>query len=619
MAKVDFRVSNYAAYVGGLDRCSSLRLALFLTICREGMRVESAYRLLCFPKNLLLQNARALCDLGVMECGFDTLDSGEHYDEIITLTPAPNCRIIGLVLSKLIAAMSNRQASAEVVVATRLFLNYLMERQGLWSTQTKTAESFCRLVILFAPRYEESLVHCQRRRVYRIEDRLDYRLLELVAHHLSSPCKGAAFCLMGNLFADGFRYNDADRCFKQSQLLDGETASLLLARSRMLENLGHTALACQETYQAYEISLEQKNYPQTTDACLRLAHLCSLALDMQASERWLQNATKYSPMTHAQRVKMYEIRGMLQCSHNTNEALNWLDMAETASIRLYGQECPELGNIWLARCNVLSYEGRIRESDLEYLSYINAFAFNYGRSVGALVAMHSCMINQHLHFEDTKRAKEAYRKLCELEAESDERIAPGVQLGMQAAKCGLMISLGDHAAAAKCIKEGLDLCDELAADEETMPDLSQVFLTHNLPEKLCMTGARKLFLDYKSRLCVANKRYAEAINIIDEIISIETTEDAQEMWSVYKGYIIACQGDVHLAMHLWQKAVEHVSIPNKCNVMVSVARYAREFGYPYYALSLLDDVFSMDYDKFADDADAAIAEKMRRELQEECD
>lgn len=580
------KLNSYLQYLGRADKCFALRTALLLVISREGISVDLAYKLLKCPKPLLVENIRKLADMGVMSCGFGTVSCSSSYADSIRFTPTPNIRTLGLVLSSMISSFYHRKR--EVVVPARLLLTYMLEHPQLWEGNAKLVNLFAKLVIMYAPRHEESLAHNQRKAVEQVEDRLDYRLLELVAH-LESDYRAPAFGMMADLYIEAFKYERAEECIEESVRLGGENPWTLLARARFNENFGYTAKALLYAHRAYLKSVEMKNFTARDEARLYLARLCADCGDVESSQAWLEQV---HGLSEEQKIAVAEIKA-LHCQDDGLEANRYADEAELRALRLYGNDCPELARIALVRSIIAMRQRKPDNGIGDYQRYIELCQLNYGRAVGALLILYACKINERLYRDDIRRAQELYQEIMALDAEPHGRIGYGVRLAMALQAALLHIETDKLEEAGKFIQEGLDLCQEAIPDDAEKEELAQIFQNGHLPEELMLMDSRRLLLNWQFQVLVSSGNTREAIELCEQGIRMETGKRERRAWRLNLGLARACRGEIAEGLYIWKKAIREAEEEDRPNVLLTVARYTKLIGYLSYSLTLYQELISM--------------------------
>lgn len=579
-------LNDYLLYLGRADRCSALRTALLLVISREGISVNLAYKLLKCPRPLLVESIGKLADMGVISRGFGTVTCNSSFADVIRFTPSPDGRTLGLVLSAMISSFHHRKR--EVAVPARLLLGYMLDYPQLWEGNGRLVNLFAKLVIMYVPRHEESLAHNQRRVAEQVEDRLDCRLLELVAYHLESDYRAPAFCLMGELYTEAFRYEKAEECIEEYVRLAGESPWSLLARARFNENFGHTAKALLFAHRAYLLSEEKRNFTARDEARLYLARLCADCGDVESSQAWLEQV---HGLSEEQKIRVAEIKAV-QCQDDGLEATRHADEAELLALRLYGNDCPELARIALVR-SIIAMRKRKPDNGIgDYQRYIELCQLNYGRAVGALLVLYACQINGRLYRNDVRRAQELYQEMMALDAEPHGRIGYGVRLAMTLQRALLHIETDKLEEAGKFVREGLDLCQEAIPDDAEKEELARVFQNGHLPEELMQMDSRRLLLSWQFQVLVSGNRIQEAIEVCEQGIRMETGKHERRAWRLNLGLARACRGEIAEGLYIWKKAIREAE-EDRPSVLLTVARYAKSIGYLSYSLTLYQELISM--------------------------
>lgn len=592
-------------YLETLTEKEQRLVSLFSVICSEGLSLEVAFNVLK-PDNPKEFNTSVdkLCACNWLFNDYHTISCDPQVAKAVLEITSLDFSTIEEVLSGIrnnivLHPLDDMLKRQEYFVVARLFLKYLM---GIWNKLTIPITLFMPLfsevVIAFVTNFELSLCGNKRQPIYNLEDRLDFKLLTLLIAKGCSDYEGIANRLLGELYANIFRYDEAKVCFRKADAILGKDAGLLMAKAKMYENLGITSRAFQLVYRAYLTNKENGTDDENINVCLYISYLCAVSESPTNCKYWRNIArsligNKTVPFGHIFNITMKEIEALIHLD-DTALAHQIIDSAELEVYNLYGGSAPELARLSYIRSLIDGEVGQLRKSNEHYRRYVQTNHSNYGYSVGDIVVLYSAIISDNILRGNNNTANIFAIKMQDLYAEGSN-IAPGVRLSQAFANCASNLAdeiynLGDaYLEMAKKIFE-----DELKPDDELLEEIAPIFHNGIIPESVLMTEEYRIINIITINICLGEGRFSDAKELIDKMKKEESDDLERLKWNVHLGRTLIKEGKLDDGLEVWKDTINKVDKTHKFKFTKEIAEWARTYNLLYDSMDFYEEALQAD-------------------------
>lgn len=505
--------------------------------------------------------------------------------------------------------MINRQ---HYYLAARLYLTYLMKHWDDMDTQdNQFAGHYTNAVIAFTSNIELSFYGNKRQLVYRLEDRIDFKLLNFIIE--KDPCnsEGIANRMLGELYTRNFRYDEATASFRRADLILDRNAKLYLAEACMYENLCILGKAFQMAYRAYIRNKEIGEDDANIEICLYIAYLCAVNDSPRNSKFWRNNARtllrdRTIPDGHIYNIILKEIEALLHVEDKTL-AYQILDSAELDVYRLYGGNAPEMARISYIRSLVDSEVGQLRKSNEQYRRYVDTNHVNYGVNYGDTAILYSAIINDNVIRGNNNTASIFAIKMQDLHAEGPG-FAPGVRLSQAFANCASNLAEECYGLSEAYLEVAQKIYDnELKPDEKVLSEIKPIFHDGVIPKTVLMTEESRLINIVTINICLEEGRINEAKELIESLLDKETDCLDRLKWSIHMGRTLIKDGKLNDGIELWRDTINSTPNANKFEIAKEIAEWARAYDLIYESMQFYEDALQADTMVYAKTYDIAEA------------
>ena len=505
--------------------------------------------------------------------------------------------------------MINRQ---HYYLAARLYLTYLMKHWDDMDTQdNQFAGHYTNAVIAFTSNIELSFYGNKRQLVYRLEDRIDFKLLNFIIE--KDPCnsEGIANRMLGELYTRNFRYDEATASFRRADLILDRNAKLYLAEACMYENLCILGKAFQMAYRAYIRNKEIGEDDANIEICLYIAYLCAVNDSPRNSKLWRNNARtllrdRTIPDGHIYNIILKEIEALLHVEDKTL-AYQILDSAELDVYRLYGGNAPEMARISYIRSLVDSEVGQLRKSNEQYRRYVDTNHVNYGVNYGDTAILYSAIINDNVIRGNNNTASIFAIKMQDLHAEGPG-FAPGVRLSQAFANCASNLAEECYGLSEAYLEVAQKIYDnELKPDEKVLSEIKPIFHDGVIPKTVLMTEESRLINIVTINICLEEGRINEAKELIESLLDKETDCLDRLKWSIHMGRTLIKGGKLNDGIELWRDTINSTPNANKFEIAKEIAEWARAYDLIYESMQFYEDALQADTMVYAKTYDIAEA------------
>lgn len=583
-------------------------LSALTIICREGLSEDVACDII-MPGNphKFLSYIGSFNEMNWLTRDVKTI----YFNEIVSDVVQEMCPVTdewhNTMLSALLDQISlkpldDMYAKREHFKAARLYLTHLMETWGE-NGKTKPEEliaKFAYSVRAFALNAELSLADF-RQRNEALETRIDFQLLNYVLT-LSAPyIKSDIHTLLGSLFNQIFRYDEAKEhfTFAEASVPKGDESLLLMAKSGMYKNLSVTWKAALLAYKAYEYNERNGDNDKNLSVSLHIAYLCAYCKSKENAGRWLQRfrdlvGQREIPQHHQFRIVLKETEAYIH-EGDCEEKLRILDEAELEIYRLYGINSPEEATVSYM-CSLIEAEASLSRKDNEgYGKYVALNHFNYGQSRGDTAVLYSGLTTSHFNLGNRFTAG-FYSQLLEEIDPADTSFAPGVRTEQAWARLFGKLSEGN----VKAAKEHLDISREIIQkeirfyNEEDLQQLKKVFSIGSIPDNVLGTDWERMINNLEITMHLATGDTGTAKQRLKSFIESETNTLERLKWKVRMGDILALEQDRDGAMTIWQEVLEEAEKKDIFSLCESIAESADNYNMTFEALEFIN--IALQYD-----------------------
>lgn len=505
--------------------------------------------------------------------------------------------------------MINRQ---QYYLAARLYLTYLMKHWDDLDTQdNQFAGHFSNTVIAFTSNIELSFYGNKRQLVYRLEDRIDFKLLHFIIDKDPYNSEGIANCMLGALYTKIFRYEEAKSCFHRANLVLVKDAKLYMAEACMYENLNILGKAFQMAYRAYIRNKETGEDDANIEICLYIAYLCAVNESPRSSKLWRNNARtllrdRTIPNGHIFNIILKEIEALLHVD-DKSLAYQILDSAELDVYKLYGGDAPEMARISYIRSLVDNEVGQLRMSNEKYRRYVDINHTNYGVSFGDTAVLYSAIINDNVIRGNNNTANIFAIKMQDLHAEGPS-FAPGVRLSQAFANCASNLADECYELSDAYLEVAQNIYEkELKPNEEILSEITPIFHDGIIPKSVLMTEESRIIIIVTINICLEEGRINEAKELIESLLDNETECLERLKWSVHMGRTLIKDGKLNDGIELWRDTINSAPNANKFEIAKEIAEWARAYDLIYESMQFYEDALQADTMVYAKTYDIAEA------------
>lgn len=593
-------------------------ITLFSVICIEGVSANVVCNILK-PDNTREFNSlvEKLCGRNWLFCDNQVIYSDSQIAAAVLEVSELESDSVFKILSNLreyivLKPLDDMISRQEYFVVARLLLAYFMRQwEVTCPNNSQVLSLFSETVIAFATNAELSFFGNKRQPVYILEDRIDYKLLNFIKDNKRFLPEGSVNRLLGGLFTNIFRYEEAKVAFQMAESIHGEDADLLLAQAIMYENLGIQGKAFLYAYRAYLMNKEYWNDDANIKVCLYIAYLCATCESPENCKYWRNIARsllgeRAIPASHIFSITLKEIEALLHLDDKPL-AFQILDSAELDVYKLYGGDAPEMARISYIRSLVDGEVGHLRKSNEYYRRYVNINHLNYGYSVGDTAVLYSAIINDNVIRGNNNTADIFAIKMQDLYAEG-ANIAPGVRLSQAFANCASNLADECYDLSEAYLEVAQKIYeDELKPDEDTLSEIAPIFHNGVIPKSVLMTEEIRIIKIVTINICLENGRIDEAKQLIRESAEKEEDNLERHKWDIHMGRALVKEGKLDDGLEIWRKAISNAPNANKFEVAKEIAEWARTYDLIYDAMGFYEEALqaeTMIYGKTCEIAEA---------------
>lgn len=520
--------------------------------------------------------------------------------------------LLGLKKNIVLHPLDEMLSKQGYFVMARLFLTYIMR---IWGNMAPVSREliplFSKVVIAFATNVELSFFGNKRKLVYNLEDRIDFKLLSFLIEVDKSNSEGIANRLLGELYTNIFRYDEAKACFCKADAILGTDAGLMMAKARMYENLGITSRAFQFAYRAYIINKESMNDDANIEVCLYISYLCAINESKANSKYWRKIArslmgNRSVPREHIFNITMNEIEALIHLD-DTALAHQIIDSAEFEVYELYGEEAPEMARTSYIRSLVDGETGKLRKSNEHYRRYVHINHLNYGYSVGDTAVLYSAIVNENIIRGNNTTANIFAIKMQDLYAEGCD-IAPGVRLSQAFANCASNLADEVFNLSSAYLEMAHKIYEEeLKPDEDTLYEIAPIFHDGVIPKSVLMTEEARSINIVSINICLGEGRIDDARKLIEVLLEEETDDYERLKWSIHRGRTLIKEGKHDEALKLWWDLLYKTAKRNRFKICKEIAEWADYYDLKYEAKAFYEEALLFDVMIYAKTSDIAEA------------
>ena len=570
-------------------------LGLAAIICQEGgMPVDILYNLLPSPdvprdfKYLVEQMERR----GWISTCHRTVrmkrESAKAFQ--VFCTPSFFYEVLKQLLTLIhLKPLDDMYARREYFVAARLLLQYVRDKWSDVSLDKKGQELFGQAVIAFASHAELSWYGNKRQPVAQIEDRTDVTLLNfLLELDICEKIKGHAYRLLGALYAEAFRYDNAHSYFKKAkEILGSNNAALWLSQVRMYLNLSLPAKAINAAYNAFLLYKEQGNDDENIGTCLTLAWLCGEYGSIADCKRWMSRARvligdRDIPANHLVNI-CFKVCEVLKHQDNTAMAKQILDDIELESILLYGGWSPMQAIVENLRFIVAEEADLGRESISHYQRYCEVNRYNYGPGNADIQVLYS--LEQTFHATIGNSVTTALLSLKKEHLPADTgTLAPGVRFDRALANALTGLSAGEYGASRFHLEQARHIYEkEIKPDEKLLSAIAPVF-QGDLPDIVLGKEALRGLSIFDISINIAESNFNAAKKMASEMMGKETNPVQKLQWKVQQGRIECAMGNHSEALKTFEETLNETPSSKRFEIAREVADYCKSYDLLYESI-----------------------------------
>lgn len=493
------------------------------------------------------------------------------------------------------------------LIARHLFESILRSENGE-DLDGSLLELLSDAIILFARQSELSYPDNTRKAVNELEERLDYRLLtylENKGERLSIGQRTAVQALKGKLFAEIFRYEEAENCFSfcRENKMDA-----FLERAIHYENRGLycKALKALKDFFYYDIAPGNNVY-----AALRIALICAESGAAKSARIWLDKGYSIAscsiPREHPLRIFNLAIEGLL--SNDLVEALGYLAQAEALATKVYGAMNSTLAKINYYRSLIYAKYGQYRKSSQMYAAYCRINHYNNGFSIADTAVHLTDLINYNVRLSNHTTSHFLQMRLWNMFAEG-AGFAPTVRIAQAVANAEACLNDEKHSnrVLSKTYYEiGQAIVSEYKPTTEELSLICDLFEGESgmIPADVTWNHLERILQDLYVDIHVSCGDLIKATAFTYRLLGHCNNEDRNH-WKCVVAYVLALRGFHERARNMWNEVIENASIEYKFSVAKECANYAVLCGMNDDAKEYYDIALSEDVRVFASELDLAV-------------
>lgn len=595
-------------------------------ICVEGLDMETLFHLLmpdsphvfydiidslCKRNWLFQEHKRIYCD---------TYISNVVLEEAPANTDCLRSLLVNLDTFLSIDPLDDYLSRQQYFVAARLLLLYIMEE---WGNIAKKDYSFIMAfltdVIKFASNVELSFHKNKRQSVACVEERIDYKLLSFI---LTITGDERLYVLIGSLFSENYRYDDANYYFKNAKQTSIKDTNLLFSLSNMYWNLGVMAKSFQYAYDTFLKNQEDNNLDHNIAVCLHIALHCGLSDIYDSCKHWLQEGKKIIgkrrvPEIHPIRITLLEIEALMT-KDDYSTAIDYLDKAELMALKLYGNYSPKLSSISYVRYVIYINNGQSRKSIEAYRDYVDYNHYNYGYSAGDVSILYSSIIdsNNERGCYCTSGIYEA--KLQDLHADN-VTFAPGVRISKDFSEASTCLIDKEYDECISYIEHARSIfLNEIKPDETLIEAIKPVFVEDTVPDAILGRDYTRGFASWDFEIELGKGEYTNARNRIIKEINNETNQEKRLLWSIHLARILIKEGNTEEGIKQWKEIVNQADVSCRFEITKDIAEWASEYELYYDSIWFYETALQAENMLNAKTKDLAVALRNYADVLETC-
>lgn len=590
-------------------------MAVASVICREGLAAEVLYNLympnsphllydivgsLCVKKWLVCEHNRICCDRDVAEIVLEK--------EIIQGNCLANL-LMNLDEYLSIKPLDEYLSRQQYFVAARLLLGYVMDTWDyIIETNSAFVMAFQTTVVNFASNAELSFHRSNRQPVGSLEERIDYKLLKFA---LSLSGDERLYELLGSLYSNIFRYDEAWMCFSASELFSVYDSELCLALSEMYWNLSQTAQSFLYAYRAYLKNQIDNNPDNNIYVCLYLSRLCGLYDIEDSCKSWLQKSKdligkRGVAEIHPIRLMLLEIEALLN-KDNLPAVNDILDKAQLMAAKLYGANSPAQIMVSYIRYAIYTEIGMSRKAIEAYRDYVDCNHFNYGYSPADLSILYSAIIdsNNERGCFCTSGIYEA--RMQDLHS-VDIPFAPGVRFSKAFSEATNCLVSKDYDLCAFHIENARNVfLEAIKPDDRLIDAIRPVFEGNVVPDAVLGKYYERALSFGEFEIELGRGEFDAASERVLNDISNETILKERLMLSVRLGRIAIKEGNTEEGVRHWRNVISQADASCKFEIAKEIAEWAAVYELHHEAKEFYETALQAEYMIYAKTKDLAVA------------
>lgn len=491
--------------------------------------------------------------------------------------------------------LDDMYARREYFVAARLLLQYVRDKWSDVCLDKEGQELFGQAVIAFASHAELSWYGNKRQPVAKIEDRLDVKLLSfLLKLEVEPEIKGHASRLLGALYAEAFRYDNAHSYFnKAEEILGSNNADLWLKMVRMYLNLSLPAKAINAAYNAFLLYKEQGNDDENIGTCLTLAWLCGNYGSIADCKRWMSRARvligdRDIPANHLVNI-YFHVCEALKNKNNPAMAKQILDDIQLESTLLYGGLSPMEAIVENLRYIVAQEADLGRESISHYQRYCEVNRYNYGPGNADIQVLYSLEQTFHATIGNSVTSALLSAKKELLPADTGT-LAPGVRFDRALSNALTDLSSGEYGASRFHLEQARHIYEEeMKPDKKLLSAIAPVF-QENLPDIVLGKEALHGLSIFDISINIAESSFNDAKIIACGMIDKETNPVQKLQWKVQLGRVECAMGNHSEALKTFEETMDETPSSKRFEIAREIADYCKAYDLLYEAIDYYGSV-----------------------------
>lgn len=590
-------------------------MAVASVICREGLDVVVLYNLyMPNSPHLLYDIVGSLCVKNWLVCEHNRICCDRDVAEIVLEKEIIKENCLANLLMNLdeylsIKPLDEYLSRQQYFVAARLLLGYVMDTWDyIIETNSAFVMAFQTTVVNFASNAELSFHRSNRQPVGSLEERIDYKLLKF-AHSLSGDER--LYELLGSLYSNIFRYDEAWMCFSASELISVYDSELCLALSEMYWNLSQTAQSFLYAYRAYLKNKVDNNPDNNIYVCLYLSRLCGLCDIEDSCKSWLQKSKdligkRGVAEIHPIRLMLLEIEALLN-KDNLPAVNDILDKAQLMAVKLYGANSPAQIMASYIRYAIYTEIGMSRKAIEAYRDYVDCNHFNYGYSPADLSILYSAIIdsNNERGCFCTSGIYEA--RMQDLHS-VDIPFAPGVRFSKAFSEATNCLVSKDYDLCAFHIENARNIfLEAIKPDDRLIDAIRPVFEGDVVPDAVLGKYYERALSFGEFEIELGRGEFDAASERVLNDISNEATLKERLMLSVRLGRIAIKEGNTEEGVQHWRNVISQADASCKFEIAKEIAEWAAVYELHHEAKEFYETALQAEYMIYAKTEDLAVA------------